>query len=124
MKKIEMVINGITVRCSLDEAKELLRPTGANRTGEAPRTPVFRSSKEVLQATSTISGDTAPEYIMNVLKAGLVPQGHGLHTVFSGLNGQIRKRFGFDPMDVTSEMAQKGLITVRPAKGGAVIKLA
>ncbi len=62
------------------------------------------------------------EFVLRAIK-NLKGKYQGIHTVYSGFNEAFRKYFGEDPRPVTQEMAKKGVIEMRPTKGGAVIYL-
>lgn len=47
----------------------------------------------------------------------------GIHTVFSGFNEAFRQYFGEDPRPVTQDLAAKGIIEMRPVKGGMMLYL-
>ncbi len=44
----------------------------------------------------------------------------GIHAVYSGLNGEL-KRMGYDPVSATTQLAAEGLIQTRPCFGGAMV---
>ena len=48
----------------------------------------------------------------------------GIHTRFSGFNEAFRNYFGSDPVVATKRLAEKGVIVLRPCKGGVMIYLA
>ena len=47
----------------------------------------------------------------------------GIHTRYSGFNDAFRKYFGegADPVGTTKKLAEQGVITIRPCKGGVMI---
>lgn len=48
----------------------------------------------------------------------------GCHVIYDGLCGALRNQFGIeDSRALTERMVEKGLIAVRPAKGGAILYL-
>ncbi len=48
----------------------------------------------------------------------------GIHSVYSGFNEAFKKYFkGQDPVQVTTQLAEKGKISIRPVKGGVVLYL-
>lgn len=52
----------------------------------------------------------------------LAPEGKkSVHTVWSGLNDYLRRKHNLDPVALTTEMKEKGLIDTRPFKGGVLI---
>ena len=57
--------------------------------------------------------------IRNLRKGGY----KGIHTRYSGFNDAFRKQFGKDPVVTTKGMAEKGVIQMRPCKGGTMIYL-
>lgn len=59
------------------------------------------------------------EFVVKAIKK-LRGKYRGIHTVFSGLNEAFRQYFGEDPRPVTQEMAAKGIIEIRPVKGGVM----
>jgi len=62
------------------------------------------------------------EFVVRAIKK-LRGKYRGIHTVFSGFNEAFRKYFGEDPRPVTQEMVNKGVIELRPVKGGVMIYL-
>lgn len=62
------------------------------------------------------------EFIVRAIKK-LRGKYRGIHSVFSGFNDAFRQYFGEDPRPVTQEMAQKGIIELRPVKGGVMMYL-
>lgn len=113
--------DGVKIQCLPEQAASVM----ASFTGQvgvvAGKLP-YKSSKDIRNAVRNITGDTASEYVMNILKAN-VTNGYGLHTVYSGLNHNIREKYADDPQMVTEALRDNGLITIRPAKGGAIIDL-
>ena len=62
------------------------------------------------------------EFVVQAIKK-LRGKYRGIHTVFSGFNEAFRQYFGEDPRPVTQEMTSKGIIELRPVKGGVMIYL-
>ena len=62
------------------------------------------------------------EFVVQAIKK-LRGKYRGIHTVFSGFNEAFRQYFGEDPRPVTQEMTTKGIIELRPVKGGVMIYL-
>ncbi len=62
------------------------------------------------------------EFVVKAIKK-LRGKYRGIHTVFSGFNEAFRKYFGEDPRPVTQEMAAKGIVEIRPVKGGVMLYL-
>ncbi|MFQ5802093.1 MAG: hypothetical protein ACE5JQ_04255 [Candidatus Methylomirabilales bacterium] len=62
------------------------------------------------------------EFVIRAIKK-LRGKYRGIHTVFSGFNEAFRKYFGEDPRPVTQGMANKGIIELRPVKGGVMMYL-
>ncbi len=62
------------------------------------------------------------EFVVKAIKK-LRGKYRGIHTVFSGLNEAFRQYFGEDPRPVTQDMAAKGIIEIRPVKGGVMLYL-
>jgi hypothetical protein len=62
------------------------------------------------------------EFVVRAIKK-LRGKYRGIHTVFSGFNEAFRQYFGEDPRPVTQEMTSKGIIELRPVKGGVMIYL-
>lgn len=46
-----------------------------------------------------------------------------LHTVYSGFNEAFRAYYNQDPVEAVQKLAKEGKVSLRPAKGGAVISL-
>ena len=47
----------------------------------------------------------------------------GIHSVFSGLNEALREYYGRDPVEITKELEQQGVIKTRPVKRGVMVYL-
>lgn len=47
----------------------------------------------------------------------------GIHSVFSGFNEAFRAYFNEDPIKCTNQLAQEGVIEIRPARGGIMLYL-
>lgn len=62
------------------------------------------------------------EFVVRAIKK-LRGKYRGIHTVFSGFNEAFRQYFGEDPRPVTQEMAAKGIVEIRPVKGGVMLYL-
>ncbi len=62
------------------------------------------------------------EFVVRAIKK-LRGKYRGIHTVFSGFNEAFRQYFGEDPRPVTQEMAAKGILEIRPVKGGVMLYL-
>lgn len=62
------------------------------------------------------------EFVVRAIKK-LRGKYRGIHTVFSGFNEAFRQYFGEDPRPVTQEMAAKGVLEIRPVKGGVMLYL-
>ena len=62
------------------------------------------------------------EFVVKAIKR-LRGKYRGIHTVFSGFNEAFRQYFGEDPRPVTQEMAAKGIVEIRPVKGGVMLYL-
>jgi len=100
-----------------DVAKIMAQIGGTTGTG----TPVYEKSAEVHKAIRNIKADNAEELVIKSL-AGRT----GLHTVFSGLNDEIRTRYNLDPVKVTNDMIANGILDEkksRPSKRGFWIVL-
>ena len=62
------------------------------------------------------------EFVVRAIK-NLRGKYRGIHTVFSGFNEAFRQYFGEDPRPVTQDLATKGIIEMRPVKGGMMLYL-
>lgn len=47
----------------------------------------------------------------------------GIHTVYSGFNQAFREYYSSDPIPITQELVKKGIIELKPVKGGVMIYL-
>jgi hypothetical protein len=73
----------------------------------------YEKSTVIHKAIRNLEANTPEELVI-----GALANRSGIHTVFSGLNEELRNRFGADPIDVTEKMMNAGLIKGRPAKKG------
>lgn len=66
---------------------------------------------------------TPAEFVLRAIETLRDPtRSTGIHTVYSGFNNAFREYFpGLDPVEVTTELAQEGVIAVRPVRGGVMI---
>lgn len=62
------------------------------------------------------------EFVVRAIKK-LRGKYRGIHCVFSGFNEAFRQYFGEDPRGTTQELAAKGIIVIRPVKGGVMLYL-
>jgi hypothetical protein len=62
------------------------------------------------------------EFVVRAIKK-LRGRYRGIHSVFSGFNEAFREYFGEDPRPVTQELAARGIIAIRPVKGGVMLYL-
>jgi hypothetical protein len=47
----------------------------------------------------------------------------GIHTIYSGFNDAFRSYFNEDPIQCTNQLANDGVIVIRPVKGGVMLYL-
>jgi hypothetical protein len=47
----------------------------------------------------------------------------GIHSVYSGFNEAFRSYFNEDPIKWTNQLANEGVIEIRPARGGVMLYL-
>jgi hypothetical protein len=47
----------------------------------------------------------------------------GIHTIYSGFNDAFRSYFNDDPIKWTTQLANEGVIVIRPVRGGVMIYL-
>lgn len=47
----------------------------------------------------------------------------GIHTIYSGFNDAFRAYFYDDPIKWTNQLANEGVIVIRPVRGGVMIYL-
>jgi hypothetical protein len=62
------------------------------------------------------------EFVVRAIKK-LRGKYRGIHTVYSGFNEAFRQYFGEDPRPTTQEMAARGILEIRPVKGGVMLYL-
>ena len=62
------------------------------------------------------------EFVIRAIKK-LRGKYRGIHSVFSGFNEAFRQYFGEDPRVTTQDMAAKGIVVIRPVKGGVMLYL-
>jgi len=62
------------------------------------------------------------EFILNAIESLRKPPYKGIHCVWSGFNRAFRQYFpNIDPVDATNELVEKGIIEIKPTKGGGLI---
>lgn len=66
---------------------------------------------------------THREFVERSIKALAKPGYTSIHVVYSGFNNAFREYFGEDPRAIVDQLAKDGVITLRLAKGGALIAL-
>ena len=47
----------------------------------------------------------------------------GIHTIYSGFNEAFRAYFNEDPIKCTNQLANDGVIVIRPVRGGVMLYL-
>ena len=121
-KTIKLTVNGITVECLTKDMNQVISALRGEKTGmDAPKAE-YNSTKAIKRAIQSITGDTAEDFVINVLTKNL-NNGHGLHTVFTGLNEAIKAKYGRDPVEVYNGLVALGLIKSRQAPKGYAISL-
>jgi hypothetical protein len=71
------------------------------------------------KALSNIKADTPENFVLEALKQ--TPKRDGIHTVWNGLNAELKTRFGMDTEAAkacTTRMKLEGLIDGHPVTGG------
>lgn len=63
------------------------------------------------------------EFVERAIKALKKPGYNSIHVVYSGFNNAFREYFGEEPRLHVDQLVKDGVITLRPAKGGALIAL-
>jgi len=64
------------------------------------------------------------EFVLRAIKTLRDPsKSKGIHSRFSGFSEAFRNYFGEDPRATTMAMEVKGLIEIRPARGGVMLYL-
>jgi len=96
--------------CRKEDAAFMLAQASAPTASAAP---VYEKSAVIKKSIKNLVVDNAEALVLESLKGR-----KGIHVVYSGLNDEIRSRFGVDPTEVTGTMIAKGLINGRGAKGG------
>lgn len=63
------------------------------------------------------------EFVLAAIHNLRTDKGKGIHVRFSGFNAAFEAEYGEASRATTDRMAEEGKITVRPAKGGAILYL-
>jgi hypothetical protein len=88
--------------------------TGANK-------PSFLDKNDI----KSLKADSPEELVLLAIEKQTAKSGkEGVHVVYSGLNEELKSRFGVNPREVTSEMEKAGLITINTTHGGVRVKKA
>jgi hypothetical protein len=103
---------GATITCKPEDVASIMSALNGNAPAKDGK-KVFEKSSVIHKAIRNIKAETPEELVTSALA-----NRDGLHTVFSGLNDELRTRFGADPIEVTESMINDGLIDGRPAKRG------
>lgn len=101
----------VVIQCKPNDVSSIM--SSLEGTKDAKTEKVYEKSTVVHKAIRDIKAVDPKELDMKALA-----NRNGLHTVFSGLNEEIRSRFNIDPKVVTNDMINEGLIEGRPAKKG------
>lgn len=116
-----MVFSNLTTK----QAKDLMaaRPTSAEAKGNSgvanftPNDVLKAQIKAIYQ-----DGMTPPEFVLKclALDCGTTKKGTpaGLHSVWSGFNGEVREHFNMNPIELTDAMRTEGVIEIVPTSGG------
>ncbi len=83
-----------------------------------------KSAKPVRGKTTSAKKMSHEDFVKKGIVKLRVKKDQGIHVVYSGFNQAFREYFnGEDPRPHLDRLAEQGVITVRPAKGGATIAL-
>lgn len=114
MNTVTLKLGKASIVCRPEDVASIMASIGGN----APATPAYEKSAVVHKAIKALTAENAEELVLKTLV-----NRKGVHTVFSGLNDEIRSRYGVNPVEVTNRMIEKGQIKGRPAKRGFYITL-
>ena len=106
-----------TIICKPEDVAGIMASVGSG-VNTLPQKPLYEKSSILHKAIRSIQADDAEDLVLKALKGRV-----GVHTVYSGLNQELRDRFGADPVEISESLINKGLINGRPAKGGFYITL-
>ena len=84
----------------------------------------FRPMTDAAIAKSLANVDMAKaeKFVRDAIVAGR-GEYKGLHTVYSGFNGAVRKVLNCDPIALTTALANTGKVVTIPRKGGVMLYL-
>jgi hypothetical protein len=102
---------GATITCKPGDVASIMGALNGKPVTDGKK--VYEKNTIIHKAIRNLKAETPEELVINALA-----NREGLHTVFSGLNEELRDRFGADPVAVTEGMISDGLINGRPAKRG------
>lgn len=100
-----------TIQCKPEDVAGIMSSMNGSKPEDGKK--VYEKSTVVHKAIRNLKAETPEELVL-----GALANRDGLHTVFSGLNDELRVRFGADPIDITEKMISAGQIKGRPAKRG------
>lgn len=109
---VTVKFQGATIQCRPEDVAGIMGSLNKD-TSNDPAKKVYEKSSVIHKAIRNIKAETPEDLVL-----GAIANRNGLHTVFSGLNDELRTRFGADPVEVTEKMINNGLIKGRPAKRG------
>lgn len=108
---VTIKIAGATIQCKPEDVSSIMSSLNGSKPADGKK--VYEKSTVIHKAIRNLKAETPEELVL-----GALANRDGLHTVFSGLNDELRVRFGVDPVDITERMVTAKLIQGRPAKKG------
>lgn len=112
---VTLKVGKAVIKCRPEDIGSIMSGLSALPTIDKKKT--FEKSSVVHKNIKNIQAENAKDLVLKALA-----NREGLHTVFSGLNEEIRDRFSEDPVTVTNSLIANGSITGRPIKGGFYIR--
>lgn len=97
-----------------------------------PTGPAKTPAKEAARGTPPLGADKRPsepkaqklshaEFVIQEIKRRRTGNYKGIHAVFSGFNEAFRDYFNEDPVKATEDLAKRGVIIVKPSRGGVIL---
>jgi hypothetical protein len=124
-KKVTISINGAQVTCDKEDLSSVMSAlTGtAPAVANKPADTILVKGSELKRAFDKVVAEAPDQFILKCLALPIV-NNRGIHTVYTGMNDLLRKKFpGINPVELTTQMEQAGLIKGRSAPGGHSISL-
>ena len=97
---------------------EVVRPNQPIRSHKQSNPKAKNIERETVIPSEKLSKE---EFVLQAIKKLRTGNYKGIHAVYSGFNEAFREYFNEDPIKATEELEKKGIISLKPVKGGVIL---